>query len=308
MKQVTKKSISLFLAVLMVLSLFVNALAVDDIKVNATLDKSEIASSAETQEVKVRVRAAQTVSICNYGMKLIVPSEDWVVTAIENDDANAPLTKADYNLKAGTISWQSEDTEDYDITNFAIYTLQVPVNVAAGTYELKITNVDAAKGYGKTKVLTTASNTSVTLTVKDNTSAAEGYTVAVSGNTTIQTGDKAMVKLDITNPKVDHYNAVDMKLTYDANVLSFDKDSCINLPAEATVTDTNGSLRIQFYGADRTAEIQLAFTGKAGGTGEVKVTEAKVDEAANANMQNAPAATVITPSSWQTAWTASTWT
>lgn len=292
MKQVTKKSISLFLAVLMVLSLFVNALAVDDIKVNATLDKSEIASSAETQEVKVRVRAAQTVSICNYGMKLIVPSEDWVVTAIENDDANAPLTKADYNLKAGTISWQSEDTEDYDITNFAIYTLQVPVNVAAGTYELKITNVDAAKGYGKTKVLTTASNTSVTLTVKDNTPAAEGYTVAVSGNTTIQTGDKAMVKLDITNPKVDHYNAVDMKLTYDANVLSFDKDSCINLPAEATVTDTNGSLRIQFYGADRTAEIQLAFTGKAGGTGEVKVTEAKVDEAANANMQNAPAATV----------------
>ncbi len=276
----------------MVLSLFVNALAVDDIKVNATLDKSEIASSAETQEVKVRVRAAQTVSICNYGMKLIVPSEDWVVTAIENDDANAPLTKADYNLKAGTISWQSEDTEDYDITNFAIYTLQVPVNVAAGTYELKITNVDAAKGYGKTKVLTTASNTSVTLTVKDNTPAAEGYTVAVSGNTTIQTGDKAMVKLDITNPKVDHYNAVDMKLTYDANVLSFDKDSCINLPAEATVTDTNGSLRIQFYGADRTAEIQLAFTGKAGGTGEVKVTEAKVDEAANANMQNAPAATV----------------
>lgn len=292
MKQVTKKSISLFLSVLMVLSLFVNALAVDDIKVNATLDKSEIASSAETQEVKVRVRAAQTVSICNYGMKLIVPSEDWVVTAIENDDANAPLTKADYNLKAGTISWQSEDTEDYDITNFAIYTLQVPVNVAAGTYELKITNVDAAKGYGKTKVLTTASNTSVTLTVKDNTPAAEGYTVAVSGNTTIQTGDKAMVKLDITNPKVDHYNAVDMKLTYDANVLSFDKDSCINLPAEATVTDTNGSLRIQFYGADRTAEIQLAFTGKAGGTGEVKVTEAKVDEAANANMQNAPAATV----------------
>lgn len=292
MKQVTKKSISLFLAVLMVLSLFVNALAVDDIKVNATLDKSEIASSAETQEVKVRVRAAQTVSICNYGMKLIVPSEDWVVTAIENDDANAPLTKADYNLKAGTISWQSEDTEDYDITNFAIYTLQVPANVAAGTYELKITNVDAAKGYGKTKVLTTASNTSVTLTVKDNTPAAEGYTVAVSGNTTIQTGDKAMVKLDITNPKVDHYNAVDMKLTYDANVLSFDKDSCINLPAEATVTDTNGSLRIQFYGADRTAEIQLAFTGKAGGTSEVKVTEAKVDEAANANMQNAPAATV----------------
>lgn len=292
MKQVTKKSISLFLAVLMVLSLFVNALAVDDIKVNATLDKSEIASSAETQEVKVRVRAAQTVSICNYGMKLIVPSEDWVVTAIENDDANAPLTKADYNLKAGTISWQSEDTEDYDITNFAIYTLQVPANVAAGTYELKITNVDAAKGYGKTKVLTTASNTSVTLTVKDNTPAAEGYTVAVSGNTTIQTGDKAMVKLDITNPKVDHYNAVDMKLTYDANVLSFDKDSCINLPAEATVTDTNGSLRIQFYGENRTDALQLAFTGIAAGESEVKVTEAHVDQFENANVQDAPAATV----------------
>lgn len=276
----------------MVLSLFVNALAVDDVKVNATLDKSEITSSTDTQEVKIRVQAAQAVSICSYGMKLVVPSEDWVITAIENDDVNAPLAKADYNLKAGTISWQSEDTESHDITNFAIYTLQVPVNVAAGTYELKITNVDASKNYGKTKVLTTASNTSVTLTVKDNTPAAEGYTVAVSGGGSINKDEKATVKLDITNPAVLYYNAADVKLVYDPAVLSFDKAGSTGLPTDATVTDTNGSLRIQFYGENRTDALQLAFTGIAAGESEVKVTEAHVDQFENANVQDAPAATV----------------
>lgn len=292
MKQAVKKSISLFLAVLMVLSLFVNALAVDDVKVNATLDKSEITSSTDTQEVKIRVQAAQAVSICSYGMKLVVPSEDWVITAIENDDVNAPLAKADYNLKAGTISWQSEDTESYDITNFAIYTLQVPVNVAAGTYELKITNVDASKNYGKTKVLTTASNTSVTLTIKDNTPAAKGYTVAVSGGGSINKDEKATVKLDITNPAVLYYNAADVKLVYDPAVLSFDKAGSTGLPTDATVTDTNGNLRIQFYGENRTDALQLAFTGIAAGESEVKVTEAHVDQFENANVQDAPAATV----------------
>lgn len=281
----------------MLCSLCGNVFAADATKINAALDKSEISTSTQEQTVTVEVKPEQAMTAAGYGIQLVVP-DGWTIAKIESNDPHITIDEeTDCNLikgnaKYGTVNWMTANLKDTTISGLVTYTVTVPANVEANEYTFTVTKVKVLTNKGTVEVPTEVVNSTLTLTVKDNTPAAEGYTVAVSGNTTIQTGDKAMVKLDITNPKVDHYNAVDMKLTYDANVLSFDKDSCINLPAEATVTDTNGSLRIQFYGADRTAEIQLAFTGKAGGTGEVKVTEAKVDEAANANMQNAPAATV----------------
>lgn len=130
-----------------------------------------------------------------------------------------------------------------------------------------------------------------TVTVTNNTPATKDYTVAVSGGGSITTGEKAMVKLSITNPEVDHYNAVDMKLTYDAGVLSFDQAKSTGLPENTTVADDKGNLRIKFYGDNRTNDIQLAFNGIAAGKSDVTVTGAKVDKSENA-LLNAPAATV----------------
>lgn len=227
---------------------------------------------------------------------------DWSKKELE-DTSYFTLTA----LTPGGTASPMEDDPNTGHTYWVEGTFNAPIVVAAGgtiwkatytvakdtpsgtyTFSLKVPSIADGSFDGADVGTFTAA-----VTVTNNTPAADGYTVAVStANAKINTGDTAMVKLAISNPNVAYYNAVDMKLTYDANVLSFDQTKSINLPTEATVTDTNGSLRIQFYGADRTAEIQLAFTGKAGGTSEVKVTEAKVDEAANANMQNAPAATV----------------
>lgn len=281
----------------MLCSLCGNVFAADATKINAALDKSEISTSTQEQTVTVEVKPEQAMTAAGYGIQLIVP-DGWTIAKIKSNDSNITIDEeTDCNLikgnaKYGTVNWMTANLKDTTISGLVTYTVTVPANVEANEYTFTVTKVKVLTNKGTVEVPTEVVNSTLTLTVKDTTPAAEGYTVAVSGNTTIQTGDKAMVKLDIANPKVNHYNAVDMKLTYDANVLSFDQTKSINLPTEATVTDTNGSLRIQFYGADRTAEIQLAFTGKAGGTSEVKVTEAKVDEAANANMQNAPAATV----------------
>lgn len=227
---------------------------------------------------------------------------DWSKKELE-DTSYFTLTA----LTPGGTASPMEDDPNTGHTYWVEGTFNAPIVVAAGgtiwkatytvakdtpsgtyTFSLKVPSIADGSFDGADVGTFTAA-----VTVTNTTPAAEGYTVAVStANAKINTGDTAMVKLAISNPNVAYYNAVDMKLTYDANVLSFDKTKSTGLPTDATVTDTNGSLRIQFYGADRTAEIQLAFTGKAGGTSEVKVTEAKVDEAANANMQNAPAATV----------------
>lgn len=226
---------------------------------------------------------------------------DWSKKELE-DTSYFTLTA----LTPGGTASPMEDDPNTGHTYWVEGTFNAPIVVAAGgtiwkatytvakdtpsgtyTFSLKVPSIADGSFDGADVGTFTAA-----VTVTNTTPAAEGYTVAVSGNTTIQTGDKAMVKLDITNPKVDHYNAVDMKLTYDANVLSFDKTKSTGLPADATVTNANGSLRIQFYGENRTDALQLAFTGIAAGESEVKVTEAHVDQFENANVQDAPAATV----------------
>lgn len=226
---------------------------------------------------------------------------DWSKKELE-DTSYFTLTA----LTPGGTASPMEDDPNTGHTYWVEGTFNAPIVVAAGgtiwkatytvakdtpsgtyTFSLKVPSIADGSFDGADVGTFTAA-----VTVTNNTPAAKGYTVAVSGNTTIQTGDKAMVKLDITNPKVDHYNAVDMKLTYDAKVLSFDKTKSTGLPTDATVTDANGSLRIQFYGENRTDALQLAFTGIAAGESKVKVTEAHVDQFENANVQDAPAATV----------------
>lgn len=226
---------------------------------------------------------------------------DWSKKELE-DTSYFTLTA----LTPGGTASPMEDDPNTGHTYWVENTFDAPIVVAAGgtiwkatytvakdtpsgtyTFSLKVPSIADGSFDGADVGTFTAA-----VTVTNNTPAAVGYTVAVSGDATIQTGDKAMVKLDITNPKVNHYNAVDMKLTYDAKVLSFDKTKSTGLPTDATVTDASGSLRIQFYGENCTDALQLAFTGIAAGESEVKVTEAHVDQFENANVQDAPAATV----------------
>ena len=290
MKQNLRRGIALLLCLALCFSLTINVFASNELGISYTaiLSQSTVDASDKDQTVNLTIGTSAPVTLDSIEV-IVSDASGKLVVGTPSGYPNGGT--ASYNDKANKLSWMNlGDDNIEDVTTLAVFPITIPANTPADEYVINVTGIKLSKDWGTT--WEDGGSATTTLTVKDNTPAAEGYTVAVSGNTTIQTGDKAMVKLDITNPKVDHYNAVDMKLTYDANVLSFDKDSCINLPTEATVTDTNGSLRIQFYGENRTAEIQLAFTGKAGGTSEVKVTEAKVDEAANANMQNAPAATV----------------
>ena len=226
---------------------------------------------------------------------------DWSKKELE-DTSYFTLTA----LTPGGTASPMEDDPNTGHTYWVEGTFNAPIVVAAGgtiwkatytvakdtpsgtyTFSLKVPSIaDGSFDVADVGTFTAA------VTVTNTTPAAEGYTVAVSmANAKINTGDTAMVKLAISNPNVAYYNAVDMKLTYDANVLSFDKTKSTGLPTDATFTNVNGSLRIQFYGENRTDALQLAFTGIAAGESEVKVTEAHVDQFENANVQNAPAAT-----------------
>lgn len=179
-----------------------------------------------------------------------------------------------------------------DITTWAKVVFSIPSDLAPGTYTLGVEQVTASDTQNVNPINGITSK-QVTLTVT-GAPAAEGYTVAVSGNTTIQTGEDAQVKLNITHSDANEtsYAAYSMKVSYNKDVLAY-KDKSFS-DTDATVTDDgNGTLTIYRYGKDLTlgGDLILTFTGKAGGTSEVKVTEAKVDKSENA-LQNALKATV----------------
>lgn len=226
---------------------------------------------------------------------------DWSKKELE-DTSYFTLTA----LTPGGTASPMEDDPNTGHTYWVENTFDAPIVVAAGgtiwkatytvakdtpsgtyTFSLKVPSIADGSFDGADVGTFTAA-----VTVTNNTPAAVGYTVAVSGDATIQTDGEAEVKLNITHSDANEtsYAAYSMKVSYNKDVLTYKSFS----DADATVTDDgNGNLTIYRYGKDLTLgqNLTLSFTGKAGGTGEVKVTEAKIDKSENA-LKDAPAATV----------------
>ena len=300
MKHIAKRSLSMLLALVMLCSLCVNALAADEVKVNSALSATELEKSASAQTVRVTVAPASAVTVSNYEVKLEVP-KGWTITKIENDDPNATLTAADYNLANGQMAWTSADTEDKSVSKFVTYTVEIPANTSAGKYELKVTGVNAWKNIAQDAVLTKGQHDStLTLTVKEKTTAT-GYTAELSTwYTQREVGQTLSLPVYITSSEasVTTWNAATVKIKYDPRYVSFYDMQQFGLQASEVYDDkTNGVVTISRYGDDvacgnaNGTYFVAVFDCNANGVANFQLTEARVDLQDNANVQDAPLAT-----------------
>lgn len=230
------------------------------------------------------VSTTDTLSISSFGFKATASDSSITVQSFENGDVTLSASNKRTQKAAYLAGAES------NITTWAKVVFSIPSDLAPGTYTLGVEQVTASDTQNVNPINGITSK-QVTLTVT-GAPAAEGYTVAVSGNTTIQTGEDAQVKLNITHSDAaeKNYAAYSMKVSYNKDVLTYKSFSDTN----ATITDDKkGSLTIYRYGEDLTigGDLILTFTGKAGGTGDVTVPGAKVDKSENA-LKNAPEATV----------------
>ena len=296
MKNFTRRGMALLLSVLLLCSLSVGALAADEVGITAVLDNAKLTKSDAAQTVKLTVAPASALNIAGYGFTVNLP-EGWSITAITNDDPNAALTAAHYNLTNGMVGFQTADAENYSISKFADVTISVPAGTEAGTYTITIDGVTADADYGFTPILTNATTATATLTIEDGSVnppepvIPEGYSVAASGDAGINVGGEATVALNVTHKEGNAYNAYYFEVSYDKDVLTY-KSADVK---DVVVDETTGTLKIAGYGANKdsgTAAATLTFTGKAVGAGKVTITKANVDAKANANAQDAPAANI----------------
>lgn len=296
MKNFTRRGMALLLSVLLLCSLSVGALAADEVGITAVLDNAKLTKSDAAQTVKLTVAPASALNIAGYGFTVNLP-EGWSITAITNDDPNAALTAAHYNLTNGMVGFQTADAENYSISKFADVTISVPAGTEAGTYTITIDGVTADADYGFTPILTNATTATATLTIEDGSVnppepvIPEGYSVAASGDAGINVGEEATVALNVTHKDGNAYNAYYFEVSYDTSVLTY-KSADVQ---DVVVDEAAGTLKIAGYGANKdsgTAAATLTFTGKAVGAGKVTITKANVDAKANANAQDAPAANI----------------
>lgn len=298
MKNFTRRGMALLLSVLLLCSLSVGALAADEVGITAVLDNAKLTKSDTAQTVTLTVAPATTLELDSYQFHVNVP-EGWSITAISNDDANAPLTAADYNAANGTVLFNTSDAENHSISKFAVVTISVPANAAADTYTITVDRVVASADYGSTFVLTNATTATATLTIEDGSVnppepvIPEGYSVAASGDASINVGETANVALNVTHKDGKAYNAYYFEVSYNKDVLTYAGETADGIKVDAE----NGKLTIAGYGAEKasgTPAVTLTFTGVSAGAGEVTVFTANVDESANANVQDAPEATITT--------------
>ena len=296
MKNFTRRGMALLLSVLLLCSLSVGALAADEVGITAVLDNAKLTKSDAAQTVKLTVAPASALNIAGYGFTVNLP-EGWSITAITNDDPNAALTAAHYNLTNGMVGFQTADAENYSISKFADVTISVPAGTEAGTYTITIDGVTADADYGFTPILTNATTATATLTIEDGSVnppepvIPEGYSVAASGDAGINVGEDTTVALNVTHKDGNAYNAYYFEVSYDTSVLTY-KSADVQ---DVVVDETAGTLKIAGYGANKdsgTAAATLTFTGKAVGAGKVTITKANVDAKTNANAQDAPAANI----------------
>lgn len=290
MKQNLRRGIALLLCLALCFSLTINVFASNELGISYTaiLSQSTVDASDKDQTVNLTIGTSAPVTLDSIEV-IVSDASGKLVVGTPSGYPNGGT--ASYNDKANKLSWMNlGDDNIEDVTTLAVFPITIPANTPADEYVINVTGIKLSKDWGTT--WEDGGSATTTLTVKDNTPAAEGYTVAVSGDTAIQTGEDAQVKLNITHSDAaeKNYAAYSMKVSYNKDVLTYKSFT----DTTATVTDDkNGALTIYRYGDDLTigGDLILTFTGKAGGAGDVTVTEAKVDKSENA-LKNAPEATV----------------
>lgn len=123
------------------------------------------------------------------------------------------------------------------------------------------------------------------------TSASGGYTVSIPTEATIASGGTVTIPVTISEG-TGSYNAVDMRITFDATKLEYASSTL----AKNQVTLTNGTIYVRFYGkAQKTGAeaFSVTFQPKKMEVSEVKIASAKVDNSNHALRYNAPEARIV---------------
>ncbi len=289
-----KRVISLLLAVVLVISLTAPAYAVT---LTSETNKSFLAAG-ESITISVKLDEAMTAAMMQLEYQYDTAKFDFVSGAWSNNaqypNANIVADAAQSIVKVNFIAFTGEVTvpagEVCTLTFQAKEAIADVANAGFGIKSLKSANeaTEELPGNTATENLTVSGSASV-----------DGYYLHTSGNQNKIYGEAVAieVKVGYKDASVSAYNAYDVIIGYDSDILEYQAPATVSGDEVAVTHDAeNHTIRITGYGSDKafaTALATLKFTAKAVGVGTVIIQSAKVSNSNQAIDQDAAAAAII---------------
>ena len=292
--KIFKKSMSLLLAVLLILSLTVTAFAEETTAtLGVTASKTDLTVG---DEFSVYLNASDDITgIFTFQMDLCYDKEMFEVVSI-NTQFNSKNNVEQSKIRFGTLDMTSKTVMAKG--QFAEVKFRV---LKTGSYRFQLTeciiggmDMETYTDYTIMDVATAPGAVDVNAA---EAPAFTGYAVSASEDKTVAVGENAEVKVTVSNSDstVTAYNAYDLTMTYDTDKLTY--VSCTAADENAVVKkDVPGTIRVIGFGDDKnldTPAATLSFTAKGTGEAEVKITSAKVDIGSQAVGSDAPAAFLL---------------
>lgn len=291
--KIFKKSMSLLLAVLLILSLTVTAFAEETTAtLGVTASKTDLTVG---DEFSVYLNASDDITgIFTFQMDLCYDKEMFEVVSI-NTQFNSKNNVEQSKIRFGTLDMTSKTVMAKG--QFAEVKFRV---LKTGSYHFQLTECIIGgmdmETYTDYTIMDVATAPGVVDVTAAEAPAFTGYAVSASEDKTVAVGENAEVKVAVSNSDstVTTYNAYDLTMTYDTDKLTY--VSCAAADTHAVVTEDAGTIRVIGFGGDKTldtAAATLTFQAKGVGDAEVKLTAAKVDIGSQAVGNDAPAAFLL---------------
>ena len=292
--KIFKKSMSLLLAVLLILSLTVTAFAEETTAtLGVTASKTDLTVG---DEFSVYLNASDDITgIFTFQMDLCYDKEMFEVVSI-NTQFNSKNNVEQSKIRFGTLDMTSKTVMAKG--QFAEVKFRV---LKTGSYHFQLTECIIGgmdmETYTDYTIMDVATAPGVVDVTAAEAPAFTGYAVSASEDKTVAVGENAEVKVAVSNSDsaVTAYNAYDLTMTYDTDKLTY--VSCAAADENAVVKeDVPGTIRVIGFGGDKTldtAAATLTFQAKGVGDAEVKLTAAKVDIGSQAVGNDAPAAFLL---------------
>lgn len=292
--KIFKKSMSLLLAVLLILSLTVTAFAEETTAtLGVTASKTDLTVG---DEFSVYLNASDDITgIFTFQMDLCYDKEMFEVVSI-NTQFNSKNNVEQSKIRFGTLDMTSKTVMAKG--QFAEVKFRV---LKTGSYRFQLTECIIGgmdmETYTDYTIMDVATAPGIVDVTAAEAPAFTGYAVSASEDKTVAVGENAEVKVAVSNSDsiITTYNAYDLTMTYDTDKLTY--VSCTAADENAVVKeDVLGTIRVIGFGGDKTldtAAATLTFQAKGVGDAEVKLTAAKVDIGSQAVGNDAPAAFLL---------------
>jgi len=276
-----KKVLALALSIVLCVSLYVPAFAVDQTSISLVPNQNKFNTSDATQQVTVDIKTSEAVSIDSLQYTVVLP-DGWTATLDLDDE----ITGAVY--ENNLLTWYytgAADTNVEGITSLGTLTVTIPASEDAGNYDIRVTGLDvsANQAYWAQDA---SYETSITI------AEAGAYTVSVSAPATATVDDDVTATVTVAGSE---FASAQLELTYNSTLLQY---TSIEGLGENGAVDTSvaGVIKIVDAGATKTDNsYKIKFKALAAGTADVTISNgAKFSTLEDAATSDLTLATITT--------------